>query len=96
VDAERGNVRKAWMEMGSPLAPTSRQVDDLQALSEPTLWQWSEAPVGGRLDLDVRLGRNGIALVEISPAPEYAPSWLDDARLLGHPPESQTTQESKG
>ena len=96
VDAERGNVRRAWMEMGSPLAPTPRQVEDLQALSEPTLRHWSEAPAGGRLDLDVRLGRNGIALVEISPAPEYAPSWLDDARLLGHLPESQTIQESKG
>jgi xylan 1,4-beta-xylosidase len=37
----------------------------------------------GRWVVDVALGRHGIALVEVAGAPDQAPAWTDDARLLG-------------
>lgn len=83
VDEARGNVRTAWLEMGSPVSPTSRQMDDLHALSEPALAQHGVATPGGVLDWNVRLGAHGICLVEIAPAPDQARAWVDDSRLLG-------------
>jgi xylan 1,4-beta-xylosidase len=41
------------------------------------------AASAGRWAVDVALGRHGIALVEVAGAPDQAPAWTDDARLLG-------------
>jgi xylan 1,4-beta-xylosidase len=85
VDAERGSARAAWQAMGSPLTPSSRATDDLHAASEPAFHCRAVPVLGGRVPIEVALGRHGIALVEVAPTdPQRAP-WLDDDRLLGAP-----------
>lgn len=83
VDEERGNVRTAWKHLGSPMFPTSSQLDTLHALSEPAGILTGVDTEQGRASVDVRLGHHGIALVEVAPAPDETPAWLDDARLFG-------------
>jgi xylan 1,4-beta-xylosidase len=83
VDAERGNVRAAWQAMGSPLAPDHRALADLHDASAPSVTVRRVAASAGRWAVDVALGRHGIALVEVAGAPDQAPAWTDDARLLG-------------
>ncbi|RMI04979.1 GH39 family glycosyl hydrolase [Cellulomonas triticagri] len=84
VDAERGNARTAWQAMGSPLAPDRRALADLHDASVPALTVRRVAAAGGRVAVDVALGRHGIALVEVAGAPDAAPPWTDEGRLLGH------------
>ncbi|GIG36272.1 GH39 family glycosyl hydrolase [Cellulomonas pakistanensis] len=83
VDAERGNVRAAWQAMGSPLAPDRRALADLHDASAPSLTVRRVSASAGRWAVDVALGRHGIALVEVAGAPDEAPAWTDDGRLLG-------------
>ncbi|HEY0188140.1 MAG TPA: xylan 1,4-beta-xylosidase [Cellulomonas sp.] len=83
VDAERGNVRTAWQAMGSPLAPDRRALADLHDAAAPSVTVRRVHAVEGRWEVDVALGRHGIALVEIAGAPDEAPPWLDERRLLG-------------
>ncbi|MFE6735814.1 xylan 1,4-beta-xylosidase [Microbacterium sp. NPDC057650] len=83
VDAERGNVRAGWQAMGSPLAPDRRALDDLHDASRPSVHIHRVQPADGRWDLDIRLGRHGIALVEITGSRDQAPEWADESRLLG-------------
>lgn len=83
VDSERGNVRHAWQAMGSPDAPDAAALADLHAASTPSVAVRRLHPNEGRLTVDIALGRHGIALAEITPAPSSAPFWLDESRLLG-------------
>lgn len=83
VDAERGNVRRAWQELGCPPSPTSSQLDDLHALAAPVLLQHAATTTAGRMSCTLDLGPQGICLAEITPAPDLRPDWLDDTRLLG-------------
>lgn len=83
VDAERGNARAAWLEMGSPLAPAARQLDDLHAAAVPPLQVTRVPDAGGLWEVDIALGRHGIAVVDVSPLVDEAPPWHDERRLLG-------------
>ncbi|MGM7670740.1 GH39 family glycosyl hydrolase [Microbacterium sp. A93] len=83
VDAERGNVRAAWQAMGSPLAPDSRAIADLHDASSPAVRIHRVQPSEGRWELDVALGRHGIALVEVTGSADEVPEWFDEQRLLG-------------
>ncbi len=83
VDAERGNVRTAWQAMGSPLAPDHRALADLHDASVPALRMSRVHAIEGHWQVDVAVGRHGIALVELSGAPDQSPPWADEARLLG-------------
>lgn len=89
VDAERGNVRHAWQAMGSPDAPDAAALADLHAASTPSVAVRRLHPNEGRLTVDLTLGRHGIALAEITPAPDRAPFWLDESRLLGRGAEGE-------
>ena len=85
ADADRGNVRAAWQAMGSPLAPDRRATADLHDASAPAVRVSRTHAVDGRWELEVDLGRHGIALVEVSGAASQQPDWLDEGRLLGAP-----------
>lgn len=84
VDAERGNARTAWQAMGCPLAPDRHAFEDLHDAATPAVAVHRVHAVEGRWEIDVALGRHGIALVEVSGAADETPVWLDERRLLGH------------
>ncbi|NUT45167.1 MAG: xylan 1,4-beta-xylosidase [Thermoactinospora sp.] len=71
VNEEHGNLRRAWLEMGSPHSPTTRQLDTLRELAEP--YRTHRRADGGVLDLS--LAQNEVTLVEVSPVIEEAPPW---------------------
>lgn len=83
VDAARGNVRAAWQAMGAPLAPSARALDDLHSASHPAVASHRVHDRGGRWEIDIELGRHGIALVEVTPALDEVPGWASESRLLG-------------
>lgn len=83
VDALRGNARAAWQAMGSPLAPDHRAMADLHDAATPAITVRRVPAQAGRRRVDVDLGRHGIALVEVTGAPDRTPPWLDERRLLG-------------
>lgn len=89
VDAERGNVRAAWQAMGSPLAPDVRALADLHDAAAPSVHIHRVPAVEGRWELDVALGRHGVALVEVTGSADEAPGWADETRLLGAVPEDR-------
>ncbi|MFS0698860.1 xylan 1,4-beta-xylosidase [Cellulomonas sp. 179-A 4D5 NHS] len=96
VDAERGNAWAAWRELGRPANPTERQLGLLHDCAEPALDHRSVTVRDGRADLDVALGRHGVALVEVLPVRDETPPWVDDRRLLGAVPSDATGPGSRG
>lgn len=86
VDVESGNAWAAWRELGRPADPTERQLALLHDCAEPAVAHRSATVRDGRVDLDVLLGRHGIALVEVLPVRDETPAWVDDRRLLGDVP----------
>ncbi|WP_275001920.1 GH39 family glycosyl hydrolase [Promicromonospora iranensis] len=84
VDETAGNAWAAWREMGRPASPSGRQLDALHEASEPARRARS-LPIdgGGRVDLDLTIGRHGITLVTLDVVRDETPSWLDDTRILG-------------
>lgn len=86
VDEVSGNAWAAWREMGRPASPSARQLDALHAASEPARRAFSlpvvSAADGGRVDLDLTLGRHGVTLVTLDPVRDETPPWLDDARIV--------------
>lgn len=83
VDETEGNAFTAWQHMGRPRHPSERQVETLRALAEPVRRHASLPVVGGRVDLDLVLGRHGVTLVELTAVVDEAPAWLDDRRVVG-------------
>jgi xylan 1,4-beta-xylosidase len=84
VDETAGNAWAAWREMGRPSSPSGRQLDALHEASEPARQARSLAVGnGGRVDLDLTIGRHGITLVTLDVVRDETPSWLDDTRILG-------------
>lgn len=86
VDETAGNAWAAWREMGRPASPSARQLDALHEASEPARRAFS-LPVapgadGGRVDLDLTLGRHGVTLVTLDPVRDETPPWVDDARIV--------------
>lgn len=86
VDETAGNAWAAWREMGRPASPSARQLDALHEASEPARRAFS-LPVapgadGGRVDLDLTLGRHGVTLVTLDPVRDETPPWADDARIV--------------
>ncbi|GAA2236407.1 cellulase family glycosylhydrolase [Promicromonospora sukumoe] len=90
VDELAGNAWAAWREMGRPASPSGRQLDALHEASEPARRAYSLPVVptadGGRVDLDLTLGRHGVTLVTLDPVRDETPPWLDDSRILGRTP----------
>jgi xylan 1,4-beta-xylosidase len=84
VDEVAGNAWAAWREMGRPVSPSGRQLDALHEASEPARRARS-LPVddGGRVDLDLTIGRHGVTLVTLDAVRDETPAWLDDTRILG-------------
>ncbi|MCP2263555.1 xylan 1,4-beta-xylosidase [Promicromonospora thailandica] len=87
VDEVAGNAWAAWREMGRPASPSARQLDALHEASEPARRAYSLPVVptadGGRVELDLTLGRHGVTLVTVDGVRDETPPWLDDARILG-------------
>lgn len=83
VNDEAGNAWTAWCEMGRPRSPRTGQLDALHEAAEPARSHRSLPVADGRVDLDVTLARNEVALVEISPVTDETPQWWDDNRLFG-------------
>jgi xylan 1,4-beta-xylosidase len=84
VDETAGNAWAAWREMGRPASPSGRQLDALHEASEPARRAFSlPAGDGGRVDLDLTIGRHGVTLVTLDAVRDETPSWLDDTRILG-------------
>lgn len=96
VDAERGNAWAAWRELGRPANPTERQLGHLHDCAEPAVDHRSVTVRAGRADLDVALGRHGVALVEVLPVRDETPPWVDDRRLLGAVPSDAAGPGSRG
>jgi xylan 1,4-beta-xylosidase len=67
IDETRSNAYAAWKRMGSPIAPTRRQYDELEAASRLTLLE-EPRPAGatdGTLALTFALPRQAVSLVMI-------------------------------
>ena len=88
VDDERGNSWFAWIQMGRPESPSSRELDLLREVAEPVRGA-SSVPIVpgddgvGRVELDLTLGRHGVTLLEIDTVDDRTPPWLNDDRILG-------------
>ncbi len=83
VNEDEGNAHTAWRLMGRPPFPGHHQLRALHQAAEPAR-DFSRLPsVGGRLEIDVHLGRNEITLLELDPYTDHTPAWVDDSRLLG-------------
>lgn len=95
VDETAGNAWAAWREMGRPASPSGRQLDALHEASEPARRAFSlpvvPAADGGRVELDLTLGRHGVTLVTLDRVRDETPPWLDDARILGRTPNDSPT-----
>ncbi|MFD1717750.1 GH39 family glycosyl hydrolase [Georgenia deserti] len=83
VNETEGNAWAAWCELGRPRFPTRRQLDLLRESAEPVRRHGSLPVSGGRVALDLTLGRHEVSLVEIDPVVDETPAWIEDARILG-------------
>ena len=84
VDESAGNAWAGWTEMGRPASPSGRQLDALHEASEPARRAYSlPTGDGGRVDLDLTIGRHGVTLVTVDVVRDETPPWLDDTRILG-------------
>ena len=86
VNEEVGNAWTAWCEMGRPRSPRPWQLEALRAAAEPGRHHRRLPIDGGRVNVHLTLARHEVTLVEISPVVDETPPWVDDTRLLGHPP----------
>jgi len=83
VNEEVGNAMAAWADLGRPPSPSRRELDWLREAAQPAR-SHHRAPVrGGRVELDVTLGRHEVTLVEVAPVVDHTPPWWDERRLLG-------------
>ncbi|MEV4360592.1 hypothetical protein [Nonomuraea sp. NPDC049625] len=80
---EKGNAWAAWRELGRPRSPRPRELDALREAAEPVRSHRSLPVADGRVDLDLRLDRHEVTLVELTPVVDRTPPWWDDRRLLG-------------
>ena len=64
VDADNANAFAAWKKMGSPQSPNFTQYQELERASE-LVPQTLPLPArrGGTIDIDVRIPRQGVALI---------------------------------
>ena len=83
VSEEAGNAWAAWCEMGRPRSPRPGQLDALREAAEPARGHRAVPVVAGRAELNVRLARNEVTLLEVTPVVDETPPWWDDRRLLG-------------
>ncbi|MGI5289950.1 hypothetical protein ACQEVF_42325 [Nonomuraea polychroma] len=83
VSDEQGNAWAAWCELGRPRSPRPRELDVLREAAEPVRSHRSLPVAGGRVDVDLTLGRHEVTLVELTPVVDEPPPWWDDRRLLG-------------
>jgi xylan 1,4-beta-xylosidase len=85
VDEERGNAWTLWRDLGRPHHPSLHQVDLMHDAAVPGLRHGTlTVGDGGRVELDLNLGRHEVSLVELLPSAAEEHPGLDDARLLGH------------
>ncbi|MEV6034482.1 hypothetical protein AB0L65_25235 [Nonomuraea sp. NPDC052116] len=89
MSEEKGNAWAAWRELGRPRSPRPRELDVLREAAEPVRSHRSLPGADGRVDLDLRLDRHEVTLVELTPVVDRTPPWWDDRRLLGLGEESR-------
>ncbi|MBE1593690.1 hypothetical protein ACFPOI_23750 [Nonomuraea angiospora] len=89
VSEEKGNAWAAWRELGRPSSPRPRELDVLREAAEPARSHRGLPVEDGRVDLDLRLDRHEVTLVELTPVVDRTPPWWDDRRLLGLGEESR-------
>ena len=67
IDENHSNAYAAWKRMGSPIAPTRRQYDELEAASRLALLEEprSASVTDGTLALTFALPRQAVSLVTI-------------------------------
>ncbi len=83
VNEHDGNAFAAWRELGRPMSPTARELDLLHACARPAVSHDVVRTAGGRVDLDLVLGRHEVTFVELTPVSPTHHDGLDDRRLLG-------------
>jgi len=83
VNEEAGNAVAAWADMGRPPSPTQRELDWLREAAQPARSHRRVPVRGGRVELDLALGRHEVTLVEVAPVVDHTPPWWDERRLLG-------------
>jgi xylan 1,4-beta-xylosidase len=89
VNDEHGNAQRAWSEMGRPSSPRPGQLDALREAAEPARSHRSLPVRGGRVELELTLGRHEVTLVEITPVVDETPPWWDENRLFGAAPAAE-------
>jgi len=78
-----GNAFTAWRELGRPMSPHARELDQLRRCAQPAV-EHGRLPVeGGRVVLHLSLARHEVTFVELTPVRETMHDGLDDRRLLG-------------
>lgn len=70
IDRDHANAYVAWLDMGSPIAPSSEQRAQLIRASqlEPVEGDSTLAVRGGKARLEVTLARQGVTLILLTPA----------------------------
>jgi xylan 1,4-beta-xylosidase len=77
IDRDNANAYTAWLGMGSPIAPSNEQRAKLIRASELEPVERAGEPVGvrdGRARLSIRLPRQGVTLIVLTPAGGQAPN----------------------
>ncbi|MDR0959453.1 MAG: hypothetical protein LBM23_03720 [Propionibacteriaceae bacterium] len=92
VNEEDGNAWTAWKRLGRPVAPGFKELDLIDAASQPVV-SHETLPIEpgetgqGRCRLDLTLARHEITLVEVLPVAPTRHEGLDDCRILGQDPD---------
>lgn len=76
IDRDHGNAYAAWLDMGSPIAPSNEQRAALIRASELEPVGGGSEPVGvrdGRARLSLTLARQAVTLIVLTPAQDRAP-----------------------
>jgi xylan 1,4-beta-xylosidase len=77
IDRDHGNAYAAWLDMGSPIAPSGEQRAELIRASELEPVGQGSGPVAvrdGKARLSVRLARQAVTLIVLTPAGGQPPN----------------------
>lgn len=86
VDEEHANPWKAWKEMGRPRFPGKKLVEDLHQIARPLVRTSTGQSENNRLQLDIKLTKNEVTLVELTPIKDETATYpdLDDSLITSY------------
>jgi len=86
IDENHGNPWKTWIDMGRPRFPSKEQIKTLKEVAQPYITTWRMKANNGYITLNIKLGKNAVALYELSKIKDETPTYigLDDSKIPGY------------